>query len=335
MIIEDIEESKIIFWKEILNNLKRFIAFSIAALAISLVSSIILFFVEECYFHVPEQCPADYQQSFELCQNVGTMNQTTFVNDTEAFELYINVTKFCHNRECKIDKYSQKSCTIDHKKFFKWMTFMLTTTFTIGYGNIVPKSTPGRGLTILIAIIGIPMASATVLFFGKAINNTIKYLIVCFENTCLKHEKIVWFKRKFALIHFLLTFTTVGTQALFYKFTAMSHYSYFDLIYFTCISMLTIGFGDITPNLQYYYQLDILMLVLITTVELVFFFWSFSLIGSFIDFLTSFESDFASQQNHHHQKKRENNVVDVPDENLKCHVEINRNTLDDKAPNIV
>ena len=174
------------------------------------------------------------------------------------------------------------------------------------------------------------MASATVLFCGKAINNTIKYLIVCFEKTCLKRQKIIWFKRKFALIQFLLTISTIALQALFLKRTSMNAYNYFDMVYYACVSMLTIGFGDISPNLDYYNQLDFPIMILVATLELILLLWSFSLVGSIIDFLTSFESDIASHHHHHHPKKGENSIV-APDRNVKCHVEINYNAVDEES----
>ena len=132
MIIEKLEESKILFRKEILNNLKRFFTYVIAALVIILLSAAILFYVEECYFYVPQKCPTNNEQTLELCQSVDKINKT-LLNDIEAVDLYTNVTKFCNaSLECKIDRNSGKSCTLDHKKLFKWIHFMMTTIFTVG-----------------------------------------------------------------------------------------------------------------------------------------------------------------------------------------------------------
>ena len=121
------------------------------------------------------------------------------------------------------------------------------------------------------------MASANVLFCGKAINNTIKYLIVAFENSCLKRQKIVLFKRKVAAVQLYLTISTIVLHSVFYKYTTFQGSSFFEVFYFVCITMLTIGFGDVYPDKTYLYQLSMVQLVVFTALEVAFFYWTFSL----------------------------------------------------------
>ena len=140
------------------------------------------------------------------------------------------------------------------------------------------------------------MASANALFCGRATNNTIKYLIVCFEKTCLKRQKIVWFKRKVAAVQLYLTLSTIVVHAVFYKFTSFQKSSFFEIIYFTCITMLTIGFGDVYPDRSYLYQRSMVQLVIFTFLEVALFYWTFSLLGSIIDFMRSIGTELGTKE---------------------------------------
>ncbi|XP_066923609.1 potassium channel subfamily K member 9-like [Clytia hemisphaerica] len=297
MMIEKVDKAKYHFKKEIANNVRRFLIQLIFLGILIFTSTTIFFFVEECYFHVP-QPPTSYNQMCnQLCQNTKIINETQS-NNTEIVNLFGNVTKFCVQAKCNLEEHvSQRNCKLGPKNVFKWWGFVVTTIFTIGYGRTVAKSTLGRALTIVMAIIGIPMASANVLFCGKAINNTIKYLIVCFENACLKRQKIVWLKRKVAAVQIYLTISTILLHSVFYKMTTLQESSFFEIIYYVCVTMLTIGFGDVYPDTTYLYQLSMVQLVIFTSLDVAFFYWTFSLLGSIIDFIRSLETDLGTKEN--------------------------------------
>ena len=61
--------------------------------------------------------------------------------------------------------------------------------------------------------------------------------------------------------------------------------------------MLTIGYGDISPEFDYVNSLTTVQIVFLSIVEISSFFWTFSLMASIIDFLTSLETDFAECPN--------------------------------------
>eukprot|EP00111_Clytia_hemisphaerica_P021105 TCONS_00062178-protein len=294
MIIENVTEAKCDFKKEIFHNVKRFLR-QVGFLAILIfTSTTIFFFVEECYFHVLQPPTSYTQMCNQLCQNTKIINETQS-NNTEIVNLFGNVTKFCVQVKCNsTENVSQKNCKLGPKNVFKWWAFVTTTIFTIGYGRIVPKSTLGRALTIVMGIIGIPMASANVLFCGKAINNTIKYLIVCFENSCLKRQRIVWFKRKVAAVQVYLTISTVVLHAVYYKYTSFQENDFFEITYFVCVTMLTLGFGDVYPDTTFLYQLSTIKLVFVTSLDVGLFYWNLALLGSIIDFIRSIGTELGT-----------------------------------------
>ncbi|KAL7645882.1 UNVERIFIED_CONTAM: hypothetical protein RMT77_002779 [Armadillidium vulgare] len=78
--------------------------------------------------------------------------------------------------------------------FWKAMFFCSTITTTIGYGHITPKTTAGRALTIVYAIIGIPIFLILMADFGKLFTRLLKNIFLFIRRvyksgTCVKARK--------------------------------------------------------------------------------------------------------------------------------------------------
>ena len=116
---------------------------------------------------------------------------------------------------------------------------------------MVAKSDFGKALTIIYAMIFIPITTASVVFCGRFITAAIKYLIISFESKVLKRDKIVKFKAKIILAEILLNMASVSALSLFYLCTLLRNKSFFDAVYFVFISLSTIGFGDITLDYNF------------------------------------------------------------------------------------
>ena len=132
MIIEKIDEAKCDFKKEIFHNVRRFLK-QIGYISILIfTSTTIFFFVEECYFHVPQPSTSYNQLCNQLCQNIKISNKTQS-NNTGVVQLFSNVTKFCVQAKCNLEEnVLQKNCKLGPKNFFKWWGYVVTTIFTIG-----------------------------------------------------------------------------------------------------------------------------------------------------------------------------------------------------------
>ena len=151
MIIEDISKAKQGFRKDILKNLKLLPRY-LGPLWISFaLSGILFFYIEECYYHVPDINP-NTVRCRELCENIIndlltnvttttaptkvtsksiiSSNKTLMDNTAATFQ---RLTLKCMTK-CQGDNIhgTGPSCSFDTAIWAKWITFCSTTAFTIG-----------------------------------------------------------------------------------------------------------------------------------------------------------------------------------------------------------
>ncbi|XP_040569259.1 TWiK family of potassium channels protein 7 isoform X2 [Lepeophtheirus salmonis] len=168
--------------------------------------------------------------------------------------------------------------------------FSSTILTTIGYGNIAPVGTPGRVFCILFAIIGIPFTLSVIADIGQIFATLVslfwrkyKHFVIPiynrFKSLCKKKKK----KKKgegesgegeagddgdesededeegfgglsmggnmltaLAALAFLCLFLSIAAMI----FKLWEDWSFFDAFYFCFITMTTIGFGDIVPDIS-------------------------------------------------------------------------------------
>ena len=138
-------------------------------------------------------------------------------------------------------------------------------------------------------MIFIPITTASVVFCGRFITATIKYFIIAFESRVLKRDKIVKLKAKIILAETLLNLVSINALSLFYHCTLLKDKSFFDSIYFVFISLSTIGFGDITLDIDPSYST--LMLSISVLLDWILFNLGFSLLASLISTCVSSETE--------------------------------------------
>ncbi|BFZ11823.1 hypothetical protein BsWGS_14862 [Bradybaena similaris] len=122
--------------------------------------------------------------------------------------------------------------------------FCTTVISTIGYGNMSPKTDNGQLFCIFFAIIGIPMFAAVLVGTGERLQIPIKWL----------HRGRPWVKDNQSKDEQVksIVFMSVGTFIIVFipsiVFTVTQRWSYLESLYYTVITLTTIGFGDLVPG---------------------------------------------------------------------------------------
>ncbi|CAF0956228.1 unnamed protein product [Brachionus calyciflorus] len=124
----------------------------------------------------------------------------------------------------------------------------------IGYGHSTPNTTIGKLFCIIYILIGIPISLIMFQSVGERLNGFLKYSIKILKTTKIKNFQ---FKNKsvsnkdLIVAESFLTFVLVLTAS--YIFSVYEGWSYFDAIYYSFITLTTIGFGDYVPLQKHYY----------------------------------------------------------------------------------
>ncbi|GMT03416.1 hypothetical protein PENTCL1PPCAC_25590 [Pristionchus entomophagus] len=163
--------------------------------------------------------------------------------------------------------------------------YCITIYTTIGYGNIYPQSTAGQVVTIIYAFIGIPLAVICLYSLGQLFATFIRLIWkailrstrVVSKDLSKKVEELgeapdsdngsEQQKEDNGLASFpvwiLLIFTVLWVLLSAFLINLMEpDWSYGTSLYFTLISCLTIGFGDVLPS-EYRYMILIGIIVIL------------------------------------------------------------------------
>ncbi|XP_066911149.1 potassium channel subfamily K member 4-like [Clytia hemisphaerica] len=305
--VSNIPQARQQLTKEIKKNLKRFLFYSVIVYVLMSLGAIMFFYVEKCYFLV--KTPAQYSKKcLELCGDILRLNET-YSGNTEVIKAVENITKKCLTKHCvEVKEISQTQCSIENElDFLVWFELTYSIVYTIGYGNIVAKSDMGKFLTIIYAIFAIPITTASVVFCGRFITAVIKYLIIFFESRVLKRNKIVKFRSKIIFAEIILNLASITALSLFYHFTLLRKKPFFDSVYFVFISLSTIGFGDVTLDLDTISE-STLILFLSVLLDWLLFYIGFSSLASLISTMVSSETERSYKKNSSRETKSVNSV---------------------------
>ncbi|XP_012936819.1 two pore domain potassium channel number 2 [Aplysia californica] len=122
--------------------------------------------------------------------------------------------------------------------------FCITVISTIGYGNLSPKTWGGQMFCIFYALTGIPMFGAVLLAVGERLQIPVKKIRTgrpWIKNNPSRDAKL----KSIVLL-------TSGISVLVFipslVFTLTQDWSYMESIYYSVITLTTIGFGDLVPG---------------------------------------------------------------------------------------
>ncbi|XP_060918429.1 potassium channel subfamily K member 5a [Labrus mixtus] len=142
------------------------------------------------------------------------------------------------------------------KTFNNWnwpnaVIFAATVITTIGYGNISPKTSEGRVFCIFYGLFGVPLCLTWISELGKFFGGRAKHL-----GQFLTKKGFSLRKAQFTCTAiFLLWGVLVHLVLPPFVFMSQEGWSYVDGLYFSFVTLTTIGFGDLVagvePNKEY------------------------------------------------------------------------------------
>eukprot|EP00794_Sanderia_malayensis_P016913 gene16913-18619_t len=133
------------------------------------------------------------------------------------------------------------------KEFSKAFWFVTILFTTVGTGHIVPVTFYGRLFAILSALVGIPLYALFLKHFGDCVLQVNRRIIRCCEAAQPRHKRGSNRNSKMVLFAFFQMVFIIGMGALG---AIPFDWTYFDGVYFCFISLSTVGFGDLIPDLS-------------------------------------------------------------------------------------
>ncbi|XP_074651774.1 potassium channel subfamily K member 10-like [Tubulanus polymorphus] len=124
--------------------------------------------------------------------------------------------------------------------------FSTTVVTTIGYGHIAPVTHGGRAFCIIYALIGIPLVGAFLAGIGENIAESARarYKPAEENSKCSKYSRI-WIG-----MIFLFSGAVVFIFIPSILFSYMERWTYGEALYYSAITLTTIGFGDFVAGLR-------------------------------------------------------------------------------------
>ncbi|KAM9842467.1 potassium channel subfamily K member 5-like [Aulostomus maculatus] len=143
-----------------------------------------------------------------------------------------------------------------NKTFNNWnwpnaVIFAATVITTIGYGNIAPKTTAGRVFCIFYGLFGVPLCLTWISELGKFFGGRAKHLGQFLTKKGFSLRKAQFTCTAIFLLWGLLVHLVLPPLV----FMSQEGWSYVEGLYFSFVTLTTIGFGDLVagvePNKEY------------------------------------------------------------------------------------
>uniref|UniRef100_A0A8C8DRW2 Potassium channel, subfamily K, member 5b n=1 Tax=Oryzias sinensis TaxID=183150 RepID=A0A8C8DRW2_9TELE len=142
----------------------------------------------------------------------------------------------------------------NHRNTWDWVNsviFAATIVTTIGYGNVAPKTKGGRVFCILYGLCGIPLCLVWLSELGSFFGDRAKRLSQVMIRKGISVKKVQFTCTALFLLWGLLVHLVIPP----FVFMSVEGWTYLEGIYFSFITLTTVGFGDyvagVNPDIQY------------------------------------------------------------------------------------
>ncbi|XP_057297023.1 potassium channel subfamily K member 2-like [Hydractinia symbiolongicarpus] len=221
-------------------NLLRFLLFLVFVNTYVTLGAFLFFYIEECYDVIPVSLTEAEINLKAICFNI-TNKHANLNSSLLSYE-----SEFCQS----IYHLENPTCKMDLFAFSRWAMYTSSVASTIGYGNVVTRSDTGKIVTMIYAIPGIALTAGTYLPAARGLIAMTKYFLIVFEISFLKRKNIKLFPIKVFVIQTCLAILLMLWCSLLSTLKQLEGFSLLNSIYFSFISLTTIGFGD------YYYKYE-------------------------------------------------------------------------------
>ncbi|XP_066935425.1 open rectifier potassium channel protein 1-like [Clytia hemisphaerica] len=256
------------FKSEIWTNLRKLGIRFIVLATYLVLGSLLFFYIEHCYHVVPAPAHRLLEKGFyQLCNKVNTSRTTQNSEQNEnisssgiSLEQLMNTTSSSSLFEQEIrticgdvlKQVPQYRCDLSFDNFMRWMEYVITVAFTIGYGYVVCHSSTGKIATIFYTL---PAIAVTIRFYacaGEILAALTNILILKFELKCLKRTYIQYLRGKTVS---LLVILSIMFWALIVvaniPLMGPAEGTLLDYIYMSFMTLTTIGFGDFSYSFHH------------------------------------------------------------------------------------
>uniref|UniRef100_A0A3Q3ELW8 Potassium channel, subfamily K, member 5b n=1 Tax=Labrus bergylta TaxID=56723 RepID=A0A3Q3ELW8_9LABR len=141
-----------------------------------------------------------------------------------------------------------------HRNSWDWansVIFASTIVTTIGFGNVAPKTQGGRVFCILYGLCGIPLCLVWISQLGSFFGDRAKRLSGVLIRKGISVKKVQYTCTALFLLWGLFVHLLIPP----FVFMSMEKWSYLEGIYYSFITLTTVGFGDyvagVNPNIDY------------------------------------------------------------------------------------
>ena len=130
--------------------------------------------------------------------------------------------------------------------------FSFTVVTTIGYGHLFPRTPEGKAACLVYALIGIPLNALLLGSLGSLFGSKLKKIMLHFQSKEECEEGAKSQDRTMLLIFETVGFTLLFTSCLILGpaaiFMHLEDWDFGDSLYYTLVTLTTIGFGDMVPD---------------------------------------------------------------------------------------